>query len=124
MKIKKVKVGIKDIQTALNEFVETGKSLQKGNIIKKDTGVYFTSVEAFRRALTPKRMEVLHTIRTQKPSSIHVLSRMLNRDVKNIAMDVKYLAQVGLVEKRRSKDEKKDITPSVNYERIVFEITV
>jgi predicted transcriptional regulator len=115
---------IKDIQTALNEFVETGKSLQKGNIAKKDTGVYFTSVEAFRRALTPKRMEVLHTIRTQKPSSIHILSRMLNRDVKNIAMDVKYLAQVGLVEKQRSKDEKKDITPSVNYERIIFEINV
>jgi predicted transcriptional regulator len=126
MKIKKVKVGIKDIKTALNEFVETGKSLQRGSIIKKDkdTGVYFTSVEAFRRALTPKRMEVLHTIRTRKPSSIHVLSRMLNRDVKNIAMDVKYLTQVGLVEKRRSNDEKKDITPSVNYERIVFEISV
>jgi predicted transcriptional regulator len=49
---------------------------------------------------------------------------MLKRDVKNIAMDVKYLAQVGLVEKRRSKDEKKDITPSVNYERIIFEINV
>ncbi len=59
MKIKKVKVGIKDVQTALNEFVETGKSLQKGNIVKKDMGVYFTSVEAFRRALTPKRIEVL-----------------------------------------------------------------
>lgn len=38
---------------------------------------------------------------------INVSSRMLNRDVKNIAKDVKYLAQVGLVEKRRSKDEKK-----------------
>jgi predicted transcriptional regulator len=124
MKIKKVKVGIKNIQTALNEFVETGKALQKGNIIKKDTGVYFTSIEAFRRALTPKRMDVLHTIRTRKPSSIHELSRMLNRDVKNIATDVKYLAQVGLVEKQRSKTEKIEITPSVNYERIVFEINI
>jgi predicted transcriptional regulator len=36
-----------------------------------------------------KDMEVLYTIRTQKPPSIHELSRMLNRDVKNIAMDVK-----------------------------------
>jgi len=35
MKIKIVKVGIKDIHTALDEFVETGKALQKGNIIKK-----------------------------------------------------------------------------------------
>jgi predicted transcriptional regulator len=124
MKIKKVKVGIKDIQTALNEFVDTGKAIQKGESIKKETGVYFTSVEAFRKVLTPKRMEVLHTIRTQKPSSIHVLSRMLNRDVKNIAMDVKYLTQVGLVEKRQSKSKSRGTTPSVNYEKIIFEISV
>lgn len=124
MKIKKVKVGIKNIQTALHEFVDTGKVLQKGQKIKKESGVYFSSIEAFRRALTPKRMEVLHTIRTQKPSSIHVLSRMLNRDVKNIAMDVQYLTQVGLVEKRRSITVKTEITPSVNYEKIVFEISV
>jgi Predicted transcriptional regulator len=69
-------------------------------------------------------MEVLHTIRTQKPASIHVLSRILNRDVKNIAMDVQYLAQVGLVEKHRSKTEKTEITPSVNYEKIVFKISI
>lgn len=124
MKIKKVKVGIKDIKTALVEFVDTGKAIQKGRNVKKETGVYFTSVEAFRKVLTPKRMEVLHTIRTRKPSSIHVLSRMLNRDVKNIAMDVKSLTQVGLVEKRQSKLARKETTPSVNYEKIVFEISV
>jgi hypothetical protein len=35
MKIKKVKVGIKAIQAALHEFVDTGKALQKGQKVKK-----------------------------------------------------------------------------------------
>ncbi len=29
MKIRKVRVGIKDLETALNEFVETGRALEK-----------------------------------------------------------------------------------------------
>lgn len=124
MKIKKVKVGIRDVRTALDEFVDAGKAIQQRQKVKKETGVYFTSIEAFRKALTPKRMEVLHAIRTQKPDSIHVLSRILKRDIKNIAMDVQYLTQVGLVEKRRSKTKSSEITPLVNYEKIIFEISV
>jgi len=43
MRVKKVRVGIKDIKTALDEFVETGKSIQKEKLTKKETGVYFTA---------------------------------------------------------------------------------
>ncbi len=59
MKIRKVRVGIKDLETALNEFVETGRALEKGKPVKKEKGVYFTSIEAFRKAVTPKRIELL-----------------------------------------------------------------
>jgi predicted transcriptional regulator len=124
MRVKKVRVGIKAIKTALDEFVETGKSLQNGENAKKDTGVYFTSVEAFRKVLTKRRMEVLHVIRTEKPSSLHELSRILKRDIKNVAMDVKCLTQVGFIEMRSSETVTRATTPSVNYEKIVFEISV
>jgi len=92
--------------------------------LKKETGVYFTSVEAFRKVLTKRRMELLHAIRTENPSSIHELSRILKRDIKNVAMDVKYLTQVGFIEMRSSKTETRATAPSVNYEKIVFEISV
>jgi len=124
MRVKKVKVGIKDIKTALDDFVETGKSLQREKRMKKEAGVYFTSVEAFRKVLTPRRMEVLHVIRTENPSSIHELSRILKRDIKNVSVDVKYLSQVGFIEMLSSRTEARAITPSVNYEKIVFEISV
>jgi len=124
MRVKKVRVRIKDIKTALDEFVETGNALQKEKPTKKETGVYFTSVEAFRKVLTQRRMEVLHAIRTKKPASLHELSRILKRDIKNVAMDVKYLTQVGFIEMRSAKTVTRATTPSVNYEKIVFEISV
>jgi predicted transcriptional regulator len=113
--VKKVKVGIKDIKTALNEFVETGEA------VKKEVGVHFTSFEAFRKALTPKRLELLHVIKMEKPSSINRLSKIVGRNIKNVAEDVKYLAQIGLV-KRRETD--KEVIPFVGYEKISLEIVV
>ena len=67
MKIRKVRVGIKDLKTALNEFVEIGKAVEEGKPVKKEKGVYFTSVEAFRKTITPKRLALLKAIKTEKP---------------------------------------------------------
>lgn len=121
MKALRVKVGIKDIQTALNEFVTTGERLRRGERVKKESGVYFTSLEAFRRALTPKRFELLHAIKTESPSSINQLAKLVKRNIKNVANDVAYLIQIGLI---RPQETKRQISPRVDYEQIVLEIAV
>jgi len=46
------------------------KKIERGEKAQKETGVYFTSLEAFKKVLTPKRMELLHVIKTEKPGSI------------------------------------------------------
>ncbi len=102
MRVKKIKVGIKDLKTALDDFVRTGEAIEQGEKVKKEAGTYFTSFEAFRKALTPKRLELLHIIKTKKPSSINELARIAKRDIKNIADDVKYLEQMGLIEKEET----------------------
>ena len=124
MKIRKVRVGIKDLKTGLNEFVEIGKAVQEGKPVKKEKGVYFTSVEAFRKAITPKRLALLKTIKTEKPSSVRQLSKIAKRDIKNVSTDIKFLEQVGLVDIKRNDETKKEITPSVSYDKILFEIAV
>jgi len=124
MKIRKVRVGIKDLKTALNEFVETGKAIEEGRPVKKEKGVYFTSIEAFRKAITPKRLELLRAIKTGKPSSIRQLSKIAERDVKNVSTDIKFLEQVGLVDTKRNGEEEKEVTPVVSYDKIMFEISV
>lgn len=124
MKIRKVRVGIKDLKTALNEFVEIGKAVEEGKLVQKEKGVYFTSVEAFRKAITPKRLALLKAIKTEKPSSVRQLSKIAGRDVKNVSTDIKFLEQVGLVDIKRNDKAKKEITPSVSYDKILFEIAV
>ncbi len=121
MKVKRIKVGFKDLKTALDEFVKTAEALERGEKVKKETGVYFTSLEAFRKAVTPKRLELLHIIKAKKPSSINELARMAKRDIKNVADDVKYLEQIGLVEKKEIDRKTK---PVINYDRIDLEIAV
>ncbi|SLM32906.1 conserved hypothetical protein [Desulfamplus magnetovallimortis] len=123
MKIRKVKVGIKSVNSLLNEFVETCESLQESKQVKQDNGVYFTSIDAFRKAITPKRFELLQIIKKQNPASIRHLSTLINRDIKNVSDDVKFLEQVGLIDLKDSNDQKK-IIPLVNYDKIMFEIAV
>jgi predicted transcriptional regulator len=124
MKIRKVRVGIKDLKTALNEFVEIGKAVEEGKPVKKEKGVYFTSVEVFRKAITPKRLALLKAIKTENPSSVRQLSKIAERDVKNVSTDIKFLEQVGLVDIKRNDEAKKEIIPSVSYDKILFEIAV
>ena len=121
MKVRKIKVVIKSVKSILDDFVKTGEAIERGEKVKKETGTYFTSLEAFRKALTPKRMELLHIIRTEHPSSINELARMASRDVKNVADDLKCLEQIGLIEKKETKSR---TAPVVTYEKLVLEISV
>jgi len=121
MKVKKVRIGIKSIEEALDDARETMEKLERGEKVKRETGVYFTSLEAFRKAVTPKRLELLHIVKTRNPSSINELARMAKRDIKNVADDVKYLEQIGLIEKKEMDRKTK---PVINYDRIALEIAV
>ncbi len=121
MKIRKVRIGIKSIEDALNDAKETMKKLERGEKVKKETGVYFTSLEAFRKALTPKRLELLHIVKAKNPSSINELARTAKRDIKNVADDVKYLEQIGLIEKKEMDRKTK---PVIKYDEILLQIAV
>jgi len=121
MKVRKIKVGIKSMTSILDDFVKTGEAIERGEKVKKESGTYFTSLEAFRKALTPKRMELLHIVKTEQPSSINELARIAKRDVKNVSNDVKYLEQIGLIEKKETKSR---TAPLVTYEKLMLEIAV
>lgn len=121
MKVKKITIGIKDVYTALDEFVSAGEALARGEAVKEESGIYFTSMEAFRKALTPKRLELLHLIKTARPTSINQLAKIAHRNIKNIAEDVNYLVQIGLVE---TKEEGRCLAPRVEYDEISLKIAV
>ena len=71
--------------------------------------------------MTPKRLELLHTIKTDSPKSINELARITKRDIKNVADDIKYLEQIGFIEKRVGE---KGMQPSITYDKISLEIAI
>lgn len=123
MKIKKIQIGIKDLKSMLDDFVKTGEAIERGEKLKRVKGpeVYFTSFEALRKVLTPKRLELLHIIKMKKPPSINELARMAKRDLKNVSDDVTYLEQVGLIERKKTANR---TAPIVTYDKLSFEMAV
>jgi predicted transcriptional regulator len=121
MKTKTITIGIRDARSALNGFVAAGEALSRGEAIREETGIYFTSLEAFRKAVTPRRLELLHLIKAARPGSINELARLSGRNIKNVADDVKYLAQIGLVETEVSG---RCSAPRVGYDEIDLRIAV
>lgn len=121
---KKVNVGIKQTKEVLEDFVKAGKAIEEGKEVKKEVGIYFENIEVFRKALTPKRLELVHLIRENKPQSIQELSRIAQRDIKNVLNDMRLLSDLGLVEIRKKDKGRKENTPYVNYNIIELKIAV
>jgi predicted transcriptional regulator len=124
MKVRRLKVGFRPLKEGLQEFGGTLKDLQTGKTLSKRGGVYFVSVEAMRRMLTPSRLTLLHLIRTRHPRSIAALAKLIRRDFKNVHADLKLLADIGLVHLESGAHMRNSITSTVPYERIQFEIAV
>ncbi|MBN1105063.1 MAG: ArsR family transcriptional regulator [Deltaproteobacteria bacterium] len=61
--------------------------------------VFFESIDAANRLLTPKRIELLQALHDEGPMNTHQLSKRLERDYKNVRQDVLVLLEVGLVTK-------------------------
>lgn len=65
------------------------------------------------------RLELLHAIRINKPRSIQELSKIVERDFKNVYQDVKLLAEYGLIELKEAGPRKAS-TPKANFSELVL----
>lgn len=114
-KVKKVTVGIRSTEDVLAEAAATMKAVAAGQAVKpKRRRLFFTSPDALRRFLTPKRVDLIHLIRQHRPSSINELATLAQRDFKRVYEDVKALAETGLLE--LSQEEGRKVTPHVAEE--------
>ena len=108
MKARKVEIGIRSTDDVLREAAETMKSVAEGKKVRPKTHrLFFTSPEALRRFLTPKRLELIRLVRKRRPSSINQLAVLAHRDFKRVYEDIMSLAEAGLVELAENKGRKK-----------------
>ncbi len=125
MRVKNITVGIKNLKTVMDEAKDIMKRLDAGKkVVKQKPGIYFENIDTMRKIITEERIRILHIIKTDHPSSIYELAKMLKRDLKNVSNDVHYLAQVGLLELEKTKEGREKTTPKVGYSKILVEIPV
>ncbi|TLD40701.1 MAG: putative transcriptional regulator [Candidatus Jettenia ecosi] len=124
MRVKKVKIGIKSLKDVLNDTKEAMRKLERGEKVKPEKELYFESIKGFRKAITPKRVELLHVIKEKHPKSLQELARLSKRDIKSIVTDIAILEELGLVDMKRKKEGRKESIPTVEYNKINLEIAV
>ncbi len=124
MKVKNVTVRIKSLKDVFEEAKDVMKRLEKGKKVKKHEGISFENLDVMRKVLTEERLRILKTIKKEHPSSIYELAKILKRDMKNTFDDVQYLAQVGFIEIKKTKEGREKATPIVKYDKILLEIPV
>jgi len=124
LKVKNVTIRIKSLEDVLEEAKDVMKRLERGEKVKKHEGISFKNIETMRKVLTEERLRILKTIKKEHPPSIYKLAKILKRDIINTFDDVQYLAEVGLLELKKTKEGREKITPLVNYDKILLEIPV
>ena len=121
MKIKKIFVGVRPLDDTLKEAGETFEHLTKEKAVKQKRAIYFANLKEMRRVLTERRLQILKTIRDQKPSSVYELAKMVDRDLKNVLQDLSYLQELGIVTITETGVKK---VPHFDYDRISIEVAV
>lgn len=124
MKIKNVRLDIQSEDKFIAEAKEAIKAVAKGKAVKPQSVISFESLKTMRKFITDERLRILKTIKKNKPDSIYELAKILHRDAKNVTDDVHYLAELGLIEIKKTKNGRKKTRPVVDYEKILVEIMV
>ncbi len=62
--------------------------------------VFFESIDAANRLLTPKRVELLRLLHDEGPLNTHELAKRLSHDYKNVRLDVLAFHEVGIIAKK------------------------
>ena len=107
MKVRKLKIGIRDVDETLREAAETAKAVSAGKKVKpRGHRLFFTSPEALRRFLTPKKLELIRLIRKRHPNSINELAVLAGRDFKRVHKDIMSLSEARLVDLAKNHGRK------------------
>lgn len=124
MKIKNVRLDIQSEEEFIAEAKEAMKVVAKGKAVKPQSVISFGSLKTMRKFITDERLRILKAIRKYRPDSIYALAKILHRDAKNVTDDVHYLAELGFIEIKKTKNGRQKTKPVVDYEKILMEIMV
>lgn len=124
IRIKPVSEAMESFRSAFRAVSRKARTPPRGRTRDE---VFFTSIEAARRLLTPTRLALLRAIRVERPPSIYALAGLVGRDLKNVQQDLRLLESYGLVrmgrDRQRSNGRNRKV-PEAVFEEIALKIAI
>jgi len=120
MKLKKALIRIESADVISERWV----GYLKGKKSKSPKGYEVISVsnwEVLGRLLSPPRLQLLSAIPLIQATSIAALAKAMKKDFKNVYSDVRFLADLGLIE-LKEEGPRKNLVPVAKYEGIEFSL--
>ena len=101
---KQIKISVADSESTTKDFVNAWKHVEKGEKVEVEERLTFEDLETLLRMLTSVRWTLLKKLRQKGPMSIRSLANELDRNYKNVHMNVRLLERMGLID--RTKEDK------------------
>jgi len=95
---KRIDIGVEEAKTGYDRFVSAWNNAG-ANSSDVEVHLNFEDLETLVSVLTPKRLELLRTLRKEGPISVRALSKILARDYKNVHVDASELEAVDLIQR-------------------------
>lgn len=123
--MREIHFGIKSIDEMFDDLHGAVAAARAGKLKRPLVGTYFTSLEAARNFLTPKRIQLLATIRERKPKSVYALAKLCGRGFATVFRDVTLLERHGLLKLSRVPNSpRRSVRPVVSYGAIHLRIPI
>lgn len=115
MKLKKVKIVVESFEKTNARWRKALQGKLKPKKIEELITV--SDWDILGRVLSPPRLQILTMIPVLKPKSIAALARAMKKDFKNVYSDVKFLAELGLIE-LKEEGRRKTLVPLAKFSEI------
>ena len=126
IKVKRIEIVLEPEEKFFKRAAKVYSDLDKKEFPKRpQQHLSLESLDLLRQVLTKKRLELLHTIKHDRPASIYELAKLTNRDLKNIRDDLVKLEEFGLIETIKEKGHPRDaIVPVVKFDKLQVAIEI
>jgi predicted transcriptional regulator len=98
----KLHIEVQSAQAALSRFGNALQAAMEGRSPRPYSGIGFENMAQFGEVFTPKRWELVETLKTAGPMSIYALAKHLNRHYRNVYKDVGILSEWLIINKDES----------------------
>ena len=117
-----VKIMIMDNKTLFKKVIDDVENRIEQ---KEDRIIVVDSIDAFRKLFTNERLRLLTVVKKTKPDSIYQLAKTLQRDLKSVQSDAKFLQSLGLLELNEYKEGLRiKLRPVVKAKNIQLEMAL